>query len=198
MRFIGNILLKGLAVVLPVGLTFYLVYWLGAKIEHVLHSAIIYFIPEEYYWPGMGLVVGVLLLLLVGVVVEAWVVRRLLRFGDRLLQRIPLVKSVYNTLRDFMDHFSKASARSDLKQVVVVTVNDAQLIGFLTCEYPDGLPELEQPVNTVAVYLPMSYQIGGYTVYLPRDRVRPVDLSVEDAMRRVLTAGLSKSATVKK
>ncbi len=47
------------------------------------------------------------------------------------------------------------------------------------------------PEDKVAVYLPLSYQLGGYTVYLSKDRVKVIDMSVEDAMRRVLTAGLS-------
>ena len=47
--------------------------------------------------------------------------------------------------------------------------------------------------ETVAVYFPMSYQIGGYTLFLPRERLTPVKMSMEDAMRFVVTAGMSKS-----
>ena len=54
MRHVGNILLKGLAAVLPVGLTLYLVYWLGVSIERMLRPVIVSMVPEEYYWPGMG------------------------------------------------------------------------------------------------------------------------------------------------
>ncbi len=53
-----------------------------------------------------------------------------------------------------------------------------------------NVPGLGTDESLVAVYLPMSYQIGGYTLYLPRDRIQPTDLTVEAAMRIVLTGGL--------
>ncbi len=193
MRFMWNILLKGLAAVMPVGLTFGLVYWLGVSIERALRPVISVMVPEQYYWPGMGLVAGLVLLFFIGLAVNAWLVRRLLDIGENVLERIPLIKSIYGALRDFMDYFSSTQQRKDLKQVVMVTLDEAHLIGFLTSEQVTDLPVFAQSDDIVAVYLPMSYQVGGYTVYLPRSRVEPMDMSIEDAMRRVLTAGLSKS-----
>lgn len=193
MRHVWNILLKGLAAILPVGLTLYLVYWLGVSIERMLRPLIVYIVPEEYYWPGMGLVAGLVVLFIIGIVVNAWIIRHLLRFGEELLERIPLIKTVYGALRDFMDYFSSTRQRKDLKNVVRVSFGDAHLIGFLTREHLDDLPRLSQADEMVAVYLPMSYQIGGYTIYLPRSRVEAIDMSFEDAMRMVMTAGLSKS-----
>lgn len=193
MRHVGNILLKGLAAILPVGLTLYLVYWLGVSIERMLRVVIISLVPEEYYWPGMGLVVGLVVLFIIGIVVNAWIIRHLFRLGEILLERIPLIKTVYGALRDFMDYFSSARQRKDLKNVVRVSFGDAHLIGFLTREQLDDIPGLPQANEMVAVYLPMSYQIGGYTIYLPRTQVEAIDMSFEDAMRLVMTAGLSKS-----
>jgi uncharacterized membrane protein len=104
-----------------------------------------------------------------------------------------LIKSVYGALRDFMDYFSSTRQRKDLHNVVKVSFGDAHLIGFLTREDLTDIPGLSQSGQMVAVYLPMSYQIGGYTIYLPRSRVEAIDMSFEDAMRMVMTAGLSKS-----
>jgi len=67
------------------------------------------------------------------------------------------------------------------------------MIGFLAAEQAGDFPELPHPEETVAVYVPMSFQIGGYTVYVSRACVENIDMSVEDAMRRILTAGLSTS-----
>jgi len=191
MQKIANILIKGIAAVLPVGLTVYLVYWLGTSIEHGLRPVITAVLPASYYVPGMGLAAGFVLLFFVGVAVNAWVVRRVLQLGERLLERIPLVKSVYGGLRDFTDYFSAAQERSDLQRVVAVAVGDIRLLGFLTSESVRDLPLPGEGEDIVAVYFPMSYQIGGYTVYLPRSRLEMLDMPVEDAMRRVLTAGLS-------
>jgi uncharacterized membrane protein len=193
MRHVWNILLKGLAAVLPVGLTLYLVYWLSVSIENVLRSVITTLVPEEYYWPGMGFAAGLVLLFIIGIIVNAWLVRHLFRLGEKFLERIPLVKSVYGALRDFMDYFSSTRQRKDLHNVVKVSFGDANLIGFLTREHLTNMPGLSQSEEMVAVYLPMSYQIGGYTIYLPRSCVEAIDMSFEDAMRMVMTAGLSKS-----
>ncbi len=194
MRNVGNVLLKGLAAVLPVSLTLYLVYWLAITIEEILHPVVAAVVPGSLYLPGMGLAAGLMLLYFIGLAVNAWVVRRLIHVGEAILERIPLVKSVYGTLRDFMDYFSTTQQRRDLRQVVLVSVADTRMLGFITEEHIGDMPGITLPDDIVAVYLPMSYQIGGYTLYLPRSKVEALDLSIEDAMRRVLTAGLSKPA----
>ena len=66
-----------------------------------------------------------------------------------------------------------------------------QLIGFMTSTAPDALSRAGVPGERVAVYLPMSYQIGGYTLYVERERIIPLDMDVEEAMRMVLTAGIA-------
>ena len=67
------------------------------------------------------------------------------------------------------------------------------LIGFVTREDFRGTPFGLADADTVAVYLPMSYQIGGYTVLLPRRLIEPIDMSVEDALRFAVTAGMSRT-----
>ena len=198
MRYLSSIFLKGLAAVLPVGLTIYLVYWFGVSLERLLHPVITTVVPERFYWPGMGVMAGLLLLFFIGLLVNAWLVRNLLQFGENLIERIPLIKSVYTTLRDFVDYFSSTEQRKNLKQVVMISFNDMYILGFLTVEDVKDIPELPQSDDIVAVYLPMSYQIGGYTIYLPRSQVQALDMSIEDAMRRILTAGLSKSVARRK
>ena len=195
MKSVWNILFKGLAAVLPVGITIYLIYWLGVSIEKVLRPIILFAVPENYYWPGMGLVVGLVLLFFVGLAVNAWIVQRLIRIGERLLKQIPLVKSIYSALSDFMEYFTATRQQKDLKNVVLVTFNNVRLIGFLTNEKVNEIPALANSEELVSVYLPMSYQIGGYTIYIPSSQIKRIDMSVEDAMRLVLTAGLSKQKT---
>lgn len=192
MRSVWNILLKGLAAILPVGLTFYLIYWLGVSLERILRPVISVAVPDEYYVPGMGLLAGMAALFAAGLMVNAWIVRRVIELGEAMLERIPLVKSIYGALRDFMDYFSVSQEREDLKNVVMVSVGEARMIGFLTRDKVDSPKELAGEDDTVAVYLPMSYQVGGYTLYLPRSSTQPLDIPVEDAMRLALTAGLSK------
>jgi uncharacterized membrane protein len=184
----GRILLKGLVTILPIGLTLYLVYWLGVTTEALLSRPIRWFLPDEDYIPGMGLIAGFIVLFLVGLLVNAFVVRRVLDYGENLVLRIPVVRTIYSAFRDVAKLVNTTGRKSDIERVVVVRFGPAQLLGFVTQE-DAALPGLEGDA-LVAVYLPMSYQIGGYTVYLPRSDIRPTDLSVEAAMRIVLTGGL--------
>ncbi len=193
MQLVWNTFLKGLATVLPTALTLYLIYWLGYSIEWFLPPAIIYIVPERYYLPGMGLLAGLGLVLLIGITVNAWVVRRTFSLGEHLLERIPVIKTIYKALHDFMDFFSTMQQHKDLKQVVLVTFDDIRLLGFLTSDNVIDLPGAPLSEGVVAVYLPMSYQIGGYTVYLSTSRVKSVNMSIEEAMRRIFMAGLSRS-----
>jgi len=189
MKTIGSILLKGLVTILPIGLTVYFVYWLGVTTESLLSRPLKLVVGEGLYFPGMGLITGFLLLFLVGLAVNAFLVRRLLGFGEDLLLRVPVVKTVYSAIRDMTRLVNTDKKKGDLDRVVTLDLGFGKLIGFVTQEHASTLG-IGGGDDLVAVYLPMSYQIGGYTVYLPRSRVTETDLSVEAAMRIVLTGGV--------
>ncbi len=191
MKWLGRVLLKGLVAILPIGLTVYVVYWLGVTTETLLSGPLKWLLPPDIYRPGMGLVAGFLVLFLVGLLVNAYVVRRVLGLGESLLMRVPVVKTVYASIRDLTALVNTKGRKRELERVVMVKLGPGRVIGFVTQENAilpgfagAGAGEL------VAVYLPMSYQIGGYTLYLPRDQIEATDLSVETAMRIVITGGL--------
>ena len=81
MRRLWNTFLKGLAAVLPLALTVYVVFWLAKTAESVLGGPLRAWLPEGRYWPGLGLLVAFLLVLFVGVLVDAYIVRRVFRYG---------------------------------------------------------------------------------------------------------------------
>lgn len=189
MKQLSSTLLKGLLTILPIGLTLYFAYWLGVTTESLLSTPLKWLVSETYYWPGMGLIAGVLVLLAVGLLVNAYLVRRVIDFGERFLLRVPVLKTVYGAIRDLTSLVRVGDKGSELQRVVLVDVGPGRVIGFVTQESA-SLPGMTADPTLVAVYLPMSYQIGGYTLYLPRDRLQPTDLSVEQAMRIVLTGGL--------
>jgi len=190
-RKLSGAMLRGLVVVLPIGLTVWLLWWLGSSAESLLRQPILLLLPEQYYVPGMGIVAGLVLLLAAGTMVNALIVRQLLASWEAFLDRIPVVKTIYGAFRDFTKLLPAGGKRSDLKRVVLATFGDARLVGFVTRDDASELGIVARADDLVAVYFPMSYQIGGYTVLLPRDRIAPLDLSVETAMRLVLTGGLS-------
>lgn len=192
MKALGRIVLKGLLTVLPITLTLYFVYWLGVTAEALLSGPIKFLLPAEFYRPGMGLVAGLLLLIAVGLLVNAYIVRRVFELGEALLLRVPVVKTVFAALRDLTGLMRVGQTGGELQRVVMIEFGPGRVIGFVTQENAT-LPGIGSDASLVAVYLPMSYQIGGYTVYLPRDRIIPTDLSVEAAMRIVLTGGLQNN-----
>lgn len=191
MNKIGKILLKGLVTILPIGLTIYFIYWLLVSLEQLSHTIVVMILPEHYYVPGLGLLFSLVLLFITGLVVNALVVQRVIHASEELLERIPLIKSIYGGLRDFIDYFSPLNAKDEMRKVVLVEINEMQLIGFVTGS-SEAMPGNLLEDDRIAVYLPMSYQLGGYTVYIKKSAVETIDMSVEDAMRLVITAGLSQ------
>ena len=125
-----------------------------------------------------------------GLLVNAYVVRRALRLSDQLFAHIPVVKTIYVAIRDFMRFFPSAGQGSDLKRVVLVPFGPGKIIGFVTAESGAGLGLEDGSGDKVAVYLPMSYMVGGYTIFLPREVLEPTSLSVEAGMRIALMGGV--------
>jgi uncharacterized membrane protein len=185
--------LSGLAVVLPIVVTIAVLLWLVATAETLLGTVVNWVLPQGTTVPrGIGLVAALGLIFAIGVLMEAVYFRRLVRWIEEGLDRIPLVKTVYGAVRDLMSLFSKAGTRKFSKVVMVKFSGiEARLIGFVTIEDFTGLA-IDAGPGDVAVYLPMSYTIGGYTVFLPRKCLTPLDMSLEDAMRFVVTAGMSR------
>jgi uncharacterized membrane protein len=185
--------LRGLAAVLPTVLTLYVLYWLAISAEALLGRPLRLLLPAGWYWPGLGIAAGVLLVFAVGLIMEVYIARRMLGLLERLVLQVPVVKTVYSAIKDFAGFVSESSREKGMGQVVRVRVaEDMHVIGFVTREDFRDAPKGLASVGTIAVYLPMSYQIGGYTVLLPRRLVEPVDMSVEDALRFAVTAGMSK------
>lgn len=189
MKTVGRLLAKGLLTILPIVLTVYFIYWLGVTTESLLSGLLKVWLPAEIYVPGMGLVAGFVVLIVIGLLVNAYVVRRVITFSESLILRIPVVKTVYSAVRDLTGLMKMGEKSGELQRVVMVQFGPGKVIGFVTQENA-MLPGLGSDEELVAVYMPMSYQIGGYTLYLPRDRIEPTDLTVEAAMRIVLTGGI--------
>lgn len=191
MKAIGKIFLTGMFTVLPILATIYLVIWLLSFIERFLGRPLLFLLPDDSYRAGMGLLAGVVLVFLVGLLMRAWLFRQVIRFGEELLMHVPLVKVVYKALKDFFALFSQESG-TELLQVVSVQIpgSEMRVLGFITRSDFSDLPAGVGGDGEVAVYLPMSYQVGGYTVLVPRSRLRDVGMSREEALRFLLTAGI--------
>ncbi|MGH8767231.1 MAG: DUF502 domain-containing protein [Burkholderiales bacterium] len=195
MKSIGRIFLTGVFTILPILATIYLVVWLFAALERFLGKQLLLLLPDEYYRAGMGLLAALVLIFLIGLLMRAWLFRQLIKLGESVLLKIPLIKVVFRSLKDLFGLFSDEKS-SEALQVVSVQLPgiDMRLLGFLTRSDFSDMPKGVGNEDEVTVYLPMSYQVGGYMVMIPRNRVTPVPMSREEAMRFVLTAGLKTEA----
>lgn len=193
MKTISQWFFQGLLAILPIGVTLAVLYWLGVTAEQALGTIIKYLLPAHWYIPGMGIVSGFLAIIVIGLLVNAYLFRKLGHFTEHLFSRIPLVRIIYSSVRDIAKFASASQHAEELQSVVLVTLpGDMQAIGFVTdSEIALEAQTTEAPEKLYAIYLPLSYQIGGYTLFLPHSRFRKLDMSVQDAMRYVVTAGMA-------
>ena len=193
-RKFRSALVRGLVVVLPIGFTIWLLWWIGSTTEALLRRLILLVVPPEHYLPGMGIAVALVLLFAAGTLFNALIVQSALATWERFLDRIPVVKTIYGATRDFVRLLPTGSKRRDLRREILARFGEARVIGFVTQDDASELGIVEAQEDLVAVYFPMSYQIGGYTALVPRSCVEPLDIPVEAAMRLVLTGGISGAA----
>lgn len=192
MRTLGRILLRGLAVVVPAVLTIYALYYLASIAESMVKWCLERFSVQAPYVPGMGVALVLATVFVTGLLTYVWIVRRFVALAEDVVLRVPLVGTVYGGLRDLMQFVSSSEGRAG-RAVAVEDSNGFRLVGLVTCEDLGGLPEGMGGPDTVAVFLPMSYQMGGFTVLVPRAAVKTIDMSAEEALRFALTAGMSAS-----
>lgn len=190
LKLINKNILTGLITLLPVILTLYLLYWFVLTTETILGGVIRSLLSEEFYRPGMGVVAGLVVAFLVGLIMQTIIARQILASVERLMKRLPVIKSVYLSIRDLLDYFS-AEKKKDFEQVVAITIGDMQLVGLVTQAEMSKMPAGLDQKDSLLVYIPMSYGIGGFAVLIPRKATKPLKMSMEEAMRFTLTAGVT-------
>ncbi|MAD47012.1 MAG: hypothetical protein CMI02_04555 [Oceanospirillaceae bacterium] len=186
-------LIKGSMVVIPLLVTVWLIWSALLWFNNLGSRALMYMsIPELF--PGMGLVLMLVTLLVVGLLFQFNPVSWLYQYVEDALLRFPLVKTLYGAIKDFAAMFDQEKRQHSQQTVLVDIPGQGRLVGFITStRTPQAVIDASDGEELVAVYLPMSYMVGGYTLFLPRAQVTEVDWSFEDAMRFTLTAGVSQS-----
>ncbi len=189
--------LKGLFALLPLVLSIYLILWVVTATESFAEKFLIWYIPEHMRVPGLGLLTAILFIYVVGRIVENPFLHRGFKKLEGALTIVPLIKTVYSSIKD-LTSFLAPKSNQDASRVVAVRWPGAQVdvVGLLTRTELSDLPDGIEKEGRVAVYFPMSYQIGGYTVFLPKEWIRPLEMGVDEAMKSALT-GWMKDESVK-
>lgn len=191
MKRLSRYFFRGLITFLPLAITVYVlvlfVTWTERTAMQMLRP-----LTGDFYLPGLGIALGAALILALGFLMSQRITGKLLSFIELPFTNLPVVKSIYSSLKNFADYF--APHEQDAQQVVLLKMPGHELstVGLVTRQSMKGLPRgLAELDDQVAVYLPMGYMIGGYTVFVPRSWTTPVDMTVEEAMRMALIAFMS-------
>lgn len=171
--------------------------WVVTTMLHIMDSTLLLlpsaYRPEAlvgYSLPGVGLVFALIVVFLTGLLVTNLIGHRLIVWGEELLNRIPVVRTVYGGVKSFAE--SVLSQSNSFRKVVMVEYPRAGAwsIGFLTA---DDVPEVSEKLGEphVAVYISVALNAtAGYLVILPRRQVVELDMSVDAAMRMIITCGV--------
>ena len=187
MKKLNQIFFKGLIVVLPITLTFYLLYWASIKVESIFAPMLGRVLGEWLYVPGLGILLSLGLIMLVGVLVSNYITGRFFILLTSILEKVPLIKAIYNPLRDLMGLIpGKSSDGSKLQRVVLVPLEPmgVKTLGLVTREALDELPGKD----LISVYIPLSYMLGGITVLIEPSKVEKVDMPVDVALKLSVTS----------
>lgn len=197
MKHLSQYFFRGLLTALPLGVTVYLLYLFLTGTESI---AMWWLRPVlgDFYLPGLGLLIGLGLILLLGFLISQPHARRLLSLIELPFTNLPVVKSIYSSLKNFADYFTPSSDKSSqqvAQQVVILRIpgQELEIVGLITRQNLSSLPQGFLQGDRVAVYLPMGYMIGGYTVFVPRAWVTPIDMTVEEVMRTSLFAWMARN-----
>ena len=187
-RHIRTTLIAGLLLIIPVAVTFIILRFIFDFFDGLLEPFLDQFLVD--YTPGMGIAALVIVIYLAGLVTTHILGRRLVRLGNNMVDRIPVVRSVYRTARQATDVLSAVSSSSGGQYSSVVLVDfpgyGLRSIGLVTSKIKD-----KDDNTLLVVYMPTSpFPTSGFLVILPEERVTPTDIAVDDAIKMIVSAGV--------
>jgi uncharacterized membrane protein len=172
-KLVGDFL-KGVLVLAPILVTGWVIFTVFAKVDGLLHLPI----------PGLGFLITIVFIILVGMLASNIFVSRLFAWFERVMSRLPVVKLMYFSIKDLINSF--VGEKKMFNRPVMVALGhlplgtetapappgeDIKLLGFVTAESLEMIPEA---ADRVAVYMPQSYNMGGYMMLVPRARITPL------------------------
>jgi uncharacterized membrane protein len=190
--------LTGLVLVGPVYITFGLTWWFIKWVDDVVRP----FIPAAYRpgtylpfeVPGLGLIIAFATLTLLGFLTANLVGRKLVEFGEHILNRTPIIRPIYRSLKQIFETlFSKSGSSFRKVGLVEFPAPGMWSVVFMSqapsADIADRLPEAEH----ISVFLPCTPNpTTGFFFYVPRRAVIELDITVEQAMTLVMSAGIAQ------
>lgn len=185
MKKIIGVFLKGAIALAPVAITLYILYKLYVIMDGIFKGLLE---SAGLYFPGLGAILTLALIFVVGLLASNWITSQVLKLVENLFARVPFVKSIYGIIKDTISSFS--DSKKGFSQLVTVNIPNSpiKLLGFMTNnEESKFLPE-----GYCAVYLMQSMQWAGNLIIVPKELITPVDVTSEEAIKFIASAGLIK------
>ena len=177
--------IAGLVILVPVVATIWVIMWLFGIIDGILKPAF-----EPVFGrpvPGIGFAAILILIYLIGLLVTNVLGKKLVQYGQSIVSRVPVVGQIHNAFKQIMDSLTMAQ-RNAFKEVVLVEFprHDMRSVAFITSRSKDSLGK-----ELITVYIPTAPNpTSGFVEIVTPDRIIPTNISVEDAMKIVLSAGM--------
>lgn len=184
--------ITGILVLLPLIITGYIVIFAFNLGDGILRNLIQYVVGHRI--PGLGFLIMLVIVFLAGLFGQNVVGKKLLMWGEAVLRCIPVVKSIYLASKQVMEVF--ASDRSGAFQRVVLVEYPRRglyMFGFLTGEAPVKVKQ-QVELDLLNVFVPATPPSHGFFIMVPRQEVQMLDMSVEDGLKLVLSAGIIASS----
>ena len=180
MKKLISYFLQGLLYIVPITVTLYVVYWTFQKIDGIL----------PFQFPGLGLIVIILLITLIGFVGSAIITSPINSFFQRLLKRAPLLQTIYSSVKDLMSTFVGKKKGFNTPVLIKLYENSTiERIGFITNE---DLTTLGIKEGKILVYLPHSYAFSGQLFVVERSYITIVDSSSVEIMKLIVSGGVTE------
>jgi uncharacterized membrane protein len=144
---------------------------------------------KESYVPGIGLLATLILITILGFLSTKFITGTIFRMIDKLLEKIPFVKTIYSVIKDTVHSF--LGEKKSFSKVALVTIPGTNMksLGFVTAEDLDAFYE---PLSEyIAVYIPQTFQVAGFTFLINKEEVEFIDVKPEDAMKFILSGGMT-------
>lgn len=185
----GN-LINGALVILPFLLSFYFLYWFAGMFDRTV-SGILSPLGLGKDLPfGIGIAAGLVLIYVVGEISKYFVADRVKEWLERLIESVPILGSIFGSIRDITDYLKNSGVAAQGKAVIVTFENpNFKIAGFLTRTDLDTLPTTDRLDDLVAVYIPLAYMVGGgFTVFVHKNQVHELEMPFDKAMQANLSA----------
>ncbi len=183
--------LTGLLVITPIWGTVLILKTLFVTVDNILGEAVSGIVPTRYNVPGLGIAALVLLIFTTGLLAANFIGGQIVKWWEELLNRVPVVRGIYSTLKSMTDFISfKEKDRYNRVVLIQFPKNGHYCFAFVTGVTRGEIQDIS-PDPLLNVYVPTSPNpTSGYFLLVPEKEVIPVEISVEEAMKLIVSGGL--------